>query len=195
MRIALQALRVRAEQRLAKHDLKGARADLEALMGLGDQMLRHEITLTGMTAGEQAVRLALPSYLDLARQSGDSAAVTQLDAVQAWAAFRPTLGTNPVLYLAAPDSAFAMATDSSLALGWRQFMLYAYVAGQLSHPRAIVFGVPQAALDRLTPLSNDPNRDVARLARVARGTLERVNANTMRQRWRFALTTQEVSPL
>jgi len=194
MRIALQGLRVRAEERLAKHDLKGARTDLEALMGLGDQMLRHEITLTGMIAGTQAVRLALPAYLDLARQSGDSAALTQLGAVQAWAAFRPTLGTNPVLYLAAPDSALAMAADSSLALGWRQFMLYAYVAGQLSSPRVVGFGVRPAALDRLTPLTSDPNRDVARLGRVARGTLERFNRDTMRQRWRFALTTESVSP-
>jgi len=195
MRVALQGLRVRADQRLAKHDLKGARTDLAALIGLGDQMLRHEITLTGLTAGSQAVRLALPGYLELARQSGDSAAVTQLNEVQAWAAYRPTLGTNPVLYLAVPDSAFAMATDSSLALGWRQFMLYAYVAGQLSSPRAVAFGVPQPALDRLAPLARDANPDVARLGSVARGTLERFNRDTMRQRWRFALITQAVSPL
>jgi hypothetical protein len=190
--IAIQGLNLRARQRLSRHDLAGAQTDLAALLALGDQLLRHDPTTTGMTAGGQAVRVALPTYAAWAQARRDTAALARLAALKAWAEYRPPLGTNPILCQAVPDSALRMATDTSLALGWREAMLFAFASGQLITPRSVLLGVPRRSLDTLRALSRTGDTEFARLAGVALRALEEADRATPVQRWRSALlwTTQ-----
>jgi hypothetical protein len=193
--VALQGLRIRAEERLARRDLAGARADLGALVALGEQMLRHEPTSTGMGIGGQAIRLALAPYADLARATRDTSAAAHVRRLEAWAGVQPVLGTVPGLYYAVPDSAFKMAVYTSLALGWRRFALVAFLTAHLLRPSAVVLGFPGSALDTLRSLTRDANPDFARVASVAVRTVEQTNRATIARRWWLARTWSQLFPL
>jgi hypothetical protein len=183
----IQGLSLRAQQRLSHHDLAGAQNDAAALLALGDQLLRHDPTVTGLTAGGQAIRAALPAYVAWAQAQRDAAALARLAVLKAWAEYQPPLGTNPILYQAVPDSALRMATDTSLALGYREVMLFAFASAQLLTPRSVLLGVPRQRLDTLRALSRSGGTDFARLAGVAVRALEQTSRKSPVERWRTAL--------
>ena len=183
---ALRGLLARADLRRASRNYAGARADLQALIGIGDQMLDHEPTLTGMTAGMQAVRLALAPLRELPGEADDSGRAREFRTAEAWASYHPSISTNPILLIAVPDSAYKMAQDSTLALGWRRWAVHAFIAGHLGQVRTVLFGFPRAGRDSLARLAANDNRDFTRVVRSALHTVAALNRASIHDRWELA---------
>jgi hypothetical protein len=185
-RVACEGLVMRALVRLARRDAAGARTDLAAAAGVGEQMARREPTLLGALTGKRILAEALRAYGVLASATHDTGLARAARAAEAWAAGRR--GTNLTLLEAAPDSALVLAADTTVPLGWRAEALAATLFSDLLRMRGLVFGVPASTIDALRPFVRDRDPDLARLARVAVATAERINRAPKRQRWRSILS-------
>jgi hypothetical protein len=190
-RDACEGLVMRAQVRLGRRDVAGARTDLAAAVALGEQMARREPTLLGALTGKRILAEALRAYAALAAASGDSARARAAGTAEAWAANRRS--TNLTLLEAATDSALALAADTTVPLGWRGEALAAILFSDLLRVRGLVFGVPASTIDAIRPLADDRDPDFARLARVALATAARINQVPIGRRWRSIQSTFSTS--
>jgi hypothetical protein len=181
-RPACQGLIVRARMRLARRDVAGARTDLAAAVAIGEQMARREPTLLGALTGKRILAEALRAYGVFAAATGDAALARAARTVEAWAGSRR--GTNLTLLEAAPDSALALAADTTVPLGWRGEALGATLFSDLFRIRGLIFGVPASTVAALRPFATDRDPDFARLARLALATADRINRAPVSRRWR-----------
>jgi len=172
-RDAARALVIRGLGRLQRGDRAGARADLAAATGLGFQLVRHEPTFIGLLVGHAIAASGATGWQRFAQATRDTALAAQADRLRAWAALRPA-GTTGLL-AAAPDSAVAIARDTSLALGIRVFALEQVLAGWFVRPRGLVFGPPARVMRTLESFTADPDPDMRRMAEVTLGTARRLN--------------------
>ena len=186
-RPACQGLIVRARMRLARRDVAGARTDLAAAVAIGEQMARREPTLVGALTGKRILAEALRAYGVFAAATGDSALARAARTAEAWAGSRP--GTNLTLLEAAPDSALALAADTTVPLGWRGEALAATLFSHLFRLRGLIFGVPTSTVAAIRPFTTDRDPDFARLARIALTTAERINRAPLSRRWRSIQST------
>jgi hypothetical protein len=189
-RLACQGLIVRARLRLARRDVAGARTDLAAAVALGEQMARREPTLLGALTGKRILAEALRAYGVFAAATGDSALARRARAAEAWADRR---GTDLTLLEAAPDSALALAADSTVPLGWRGEALAATLFSDLLRIRGLVFGVPASTVAAIRPFAADRDPDFAHLARIALATAERINRAPVSRRWRSVMGNDSTS--
>jgi hypothetical protein len=170
LRNAGYALVIRGLQRAGRGDLAAARADLAASTGIGEQLFRREATLAGVVVGRAMVLSGARGWEHLARMTGDTALVTRARLVQAWAS--GSAGRAAELLSLAPDSALAMAGDTTLTVGMRSEAMSDALLGWALRPRGFLFGPPGRVADGLARLEQDRDRDVARLATLAHRTAE-----------------------
>jgi hypothetical protein len=172
-RDAGRALVIRGLQRLQRGDRAGARADLAAATGLGAQMVRREPTYLGTLIGRAAIASGLSGWQRYGVVTGDTALASRATRLRDWATSRP--GATGGLLLAAPDTAIAIASDTSLALGTRTFAMEQLLAAWFLRPRGLVFGPPARVKAALAALAADPDPDMARMGAIAVGTAARLN--------------------
>ena len=182
---AMETLALRGWARSDRGDLAGSRTDLRAVVGVGEQLLRHEPSLQGFLAGRAAVHAGAQGLRHLADRTRDTALARLADEAAQWS--EPSTAQSYAILPAAPDSSLVFARDTSLALGWRVAALRATIEGPLAMPFTRLFGLPEripADLDRLS--STDPG-DLGRLARIAAATARAIDHMAPWSRWsRFA---------
>jgi hypothetical protein len=163
-RRALETLTLRGWVRAARGDVAGARADLGAVMAVGEQLLRHEPTLDGLILGRAAVNLAAQGYAILARRLRDTILAARADSAQVWSA-ASTAASYDVLG-AVPDTAYAFARDTTLVLGWRAEAMAQMLKGPLARPRYRLSGLPGTVAARLDTIAagTDAGTGIAALA-------------------------------
>jgi hypothetical protein len=179
----LQGLQRRAAARLVVGDTAGALGDLRALVGLGDRILAHDPRQGAAAAGLVAIHgavLLLDSIPAVNREERVSAA---LDSLHSWVRVQPSMEAHPLLLQAVPDSAFALASEARLTLGWRTFALYAYLTSHLFSSHGILLGMTRPALDSLQSLASDANSEFDVLARAALHTARLWNSRSPLGRW------------
>jgi len=172
-RDAARALVIRGLMRLARGDRIGARADLAAATGLGEQMVRREPTFIGMLIGRATIASGLTGWQRYGVVTRDTALTGRAARLHAWAVLRPA-GYAGFL-VAAPDSAIAIARDASLVLGARTFALEQLLLGWFVRPRGLLFGPPSDVTRAIEALTTDPDPDMALMAGVAAATAHRLN--------------------
>jgi hypothetical protein len=173
-RRAAYGLVVRGLRRAERGDAAGARGDLGAAMALGEQMARHEPTLVGVLVGRAMMSASATGWSTLAARQPDTALATRARAVKAWATGRPTfLGAN---LTALPDSAVALARDTTVVLGLRAFAMEQLLRGGLVRPWQLLLGPPGTVKDALRDVERDPDPELARVAAIASETARRLNA-------------------
>jgi hypothetical protein len=88
-----------------------------------------------------------------------------------------------------PDSALAIARDTSLALGWRGEAMASLIVGPLQNgARGVMLGIPRSVVDRLEPLRHDRDPEFARLAEITWATANWINGLGPWQRIRWAMS-------
>jgi hypothetical protein len=179
-RKALETLTLRGWVRAARGDLDRARADLGAVMGVGEQLLRHEPSLEGLILGRAAVSLAAQGFAVLALRTGDGALAARADSARQWAE-ASTASSYDVLG-AAPDTAFAFARDTTLVLGWRAEAMEQMLKGPLARPRGRLFGLPDRVAARLDTIAAGHDAGAPFAARAA-ATARRVDGLPFWVRW------------
>lgn len=182
LRQALQALVVRAYWRAAHRDAAGARADVGAVLSLGDQMARREPTIPGTLFGRAWVRDGARACAEFAERDADSARAGRCRRL-ADASGRPFFAIFGALQARA-DTAALVAADTTLPLGWRAEALQAMALHSLLRMRGLVFGPPRADIARLRPFLEDRDGDLARLAALTQRTAERMRHLSLRERLR-----------
>lgn len=176
-RNAVRGLVIRGLERLRRGDRDGARADLGAATGLGEQLFRREPSAVGSFMGRSAIASAARGWLRFATLTHDSALGRQAGAALAWAATPPSRIAE--LLIAAPDTALALARDSSLALGVRVEALMDVMNAWMLRPRGFLFGPPRRYIAAIRALEADRDRDLARLAGMTAATAARMNITGM----------------
>ncbi len=171
IRSASRALVIRAVIRLQRGDRAGARTDLGAATGLGEQLFRHEPTLVGSLVGRAAISSAMRGWELYAARVRDTTLASRALAVREWAARRP--GSLAGTLLSAPDSALALARDGTLSLGMRGQALQSVLTGWVFLPRGILFGPPAATREALLAIAAGPG-DAATLGAIAARTAGRM---------------------
>ena len=171
-RDAVRALVIRAMVRLDRRDRAGARSDLAAATSVGEQTFRHEPTMLGTLIGRTQLSSAARGWERYATRTGDSAVERKAAVVVRWASGIP--GAYTGLLLAQPDSALALATDTTLALGPRGDALTQVVASRALTPRGFVFGMPGRELERLEALAASGDPEFRQLATIAAETARRL---------------------
>jgi hypothetical protein len=172
VRNAARALVIRGLMRLERRDQAGARADFAAATGIGLQMARREPTYLGFLIGRAAIASGLAGWQRWAAAARDTALAARVARLQPWAQARPA-SSGPMM--AVPDSALALAADSSVALGVRTLGLEQTLAAWVVRPRALVFGPPRRHMRALDAFTADPDPDMAAMARLVAGTAHRLN--------------------
>jgi len=170
-RDATRALVIRAMIRLRRGDRAGAREDLSAVTALGEQAARHEPTVLGNLIGRAQLSSAARGWERYAERTGDSALASRARDLLAWAARRPHSFSYRVMV--APDSALALARDSSLALGTRGEALSQLVVGRALTPHGFIFGMPRREMRALRELAAQSSGDMATLTNIAIETAKR----------------------
>jgi len=172
IRTAGRGLVIRALMRLRGGDRDGARNDLGAVVGLGEQMFRHEPSLYGTLVGRSLIASGVHGWAHYAQAARDTALAARAAAVGAWASVRPP----PIgeWLVGAPDTALAIAADTSLALGMRGDAMADVLLAYLLRPRGFVFGVPGRYERALHSLAAGGG-DAGALAGIAAVTAERAN--------------------
>lgn len=190
-RQAMQALIVRAYWRAVHRDDAGSRADLGAVLALGDQMARREPTAPGSQFGRSWIRDAARACAELADRTADSARARRCRALFA-ASARPAFFVGSLH--ARPDTAALVAADTTLPLSWRAEALQALALRSLARMRGLVFGIPRADVARVEPFLHDPDPDVARIAALTQRTAERMRHLSIRDRLRAMGGTLRAAP-
>lgn len=171
VRDAGRALVIRGLVLLSRGDRAGAQRDLGAATALGEQLFRHEPTLSGALTGRALISSGARGWERVAAVTRDTTLARKAHAASDWASIR--LDRAAELLLVAPDSALTLAADSSLALGLRGQAMGSAVVGSLVRPSGFVFGVPSRHLRRLETLAGDRDPDVAALGAIALRTARR----------------------
>jgi hypothetical protein len=172
VRTAGRGLVIRALMRLRRGDRDGARADLGAVVGLGEQMFRHEPSLAGTLVGRSLIASGVHGWAHYAQSVRDSALAERAALVGAWASVRPPLLGQWLV--GAPDTALAIAADTSLALGLRGDAMADVLLAFLLRPRGFVFGVP-GRYERALRAVAAAGGDAGSLAAIAAVTAQRAN--------------------
>jgi len=172
-RDAARALVIRGLGRLERGDRAGARGDLAAATGLGIQLVRREPTFVGVLVGHAAAASGLTGWQRLADSTRDTALASRAARLRAWAGLRPARTTG--FLNAAPDSAIAIARDTSLVLGVRVFALDQVLAAWFVRPRGLILGPPADVTRAIESFLTDPDPDMRRMAEVTAGTAHRLN--------------------
>lgn len=173
IRNVTRALVVRGVLRLERGDRGGARADFASATGLGERLLAREPVALGVFVGRAAISSGMRGWERYARAVRDSALLVRAGTIQAWAAGSPGRFTD--LLIAAPDSALAIAADSTLALGMRSDAMRNVLAAWIVRPRGFLFGPPARVERALRRLAQSADRDAAALANMTATTAERMN--------------------
>ena len=168
-----RALVIRGLRRLARGDRLRARTDLGAAMGLGVHAFEREPSILGSLVGRGMIRSAARGWERYGVATGDSASAARARTVLAWVGDAP--GNLEGLLLLAPDTALAIARDSTLALGAREAALRGVLGSWFLHPRGMLFGVERRYRDALRGLGTDHDRDFATLATIAANTADRIS--------------------
>ncbi len=172
-RNAARALVIRAMVRLGRGEVAGARTDLAAATGLGEQMFRHEPTIIGSLVGRAIVSSAMRGWERYADRTRDTALARRATAIREWAARRP--GSASSTLMNAPDTALVLARDTSLALGMRSEAFRGVLNSWVFLPRGIVFGPPSDTREALRAMADHPaGGDAATLAGIAAATADRM---------------------
>ena len=170
-RDASRALVIRAMMRLQRGDRAGARGDLAAVTALGEQAARYEPSMLGNLIGRAQLSSAARGWERYAVRTGDSALAARARGLLAWAALRPQ---STWLMMYAPDSALALAADTTLALGIRGEALGQLLMGRALTPRGFVFGIPRRDLRAMRELAERSGGDMATLTGIAIETARRI---------------------
>jgi len=182
---AIETLALRGWLRADRGNRAGARADLAAVMALGEQLARHEPTLDGLIAGRLVLHRGAEALRRLGQVSRDTALVRRAQAVVDWS--QASTADDYDVLRAVPDSALAFAGDSALAAGWRTAALLGLMSGELRRPRGILFGLPQATEDAITRTAAQSDPAFRPLAELAARTAQWLDGITPFERWqRFA---------
>ena len=178
---AMETLALRGWVRSDRGDVAGSRADLRAVVGVGEQLLRHEPSLQGFLAGRAAVHAGAQGLHHLAEVTRDSALARRADEAAQWS--EPSTAQSYAILPAAPDSALAFARDTSLALGWRVAALRATIEGPLAMPFTRLFGLPARVPSDLDRLASADAGDLGRLAQIAATTARAIDHLAPWTRW------------
>ena len=184
-RSATRGLLIRGILRLRSGDRAGARSDIAAATTLGYRLAAREPTPLGFYVGRSAIGASMAGWLQLAEVLRDTALARRARAIEAWATDDAEFISSKLV--AAPDSALALAGDSSLALGLRVEALRSAIGGWLLRPRGFLFGPPRSIVEELhrqATASSDP--DYAMLASIAALTAARMNLLTVTGMFREA---------
>jgi len=173
VRNVTRGLVIRGVMRLRRQDPEGALEDFQAAVGLGERLLTREPTGLGLFIGRAAISSGMRGFEIYARHQRDSALAQRAEAVRAWATGTPGRFTD--LLIAAPESALALAADTTIALGSRAEALRNALAGWVVRPRGFLFGPPAWVEDRLDALARSPDRDFAALAAMTAATARRMH--------------------
>ncbi len=171
-RTVARALVIRGVLRLQRRELAGARADVAAATAIGLHMARREPTYLGFLVGRAIIASGLAGWQRYAAAARDTALAARVVRLQPWAQQRPA-STGPMM--AVPDSALALAADTTLALGVRTLGMEQTVAAWIVRPRALLFGPPRRIVRALAAFTTDPDPDMARMAGIVHGTARRLN--------------------
>lgn len=174
VRRAGYGLVLRGLRRAQRGDGAGARTDLGAAMALGEQLARREPTMMGVMVGRAVMSASATGWLRLGERAHDGALVARAAAVKAWATWRPQFLGSALGAL--PDSAIALARDTTVALGVRVFAMEQMLLGALVRPWRLFVGPSRAVRDALRDLERDRDPDAARMAAIASATAGRLNA-------------------
>jgi hypothetical protein len=173
IRNAARGLVIRGLWRAAHGDLTGARTDLGAATGLGEQVFRREPSAVGSIMGRTVILSGAHGWERFGTMTGDTTLVARARAVQAWAS--SPIGPASQLLILAPDTALALARDTTLVLGIRAEGMTDAMTAWLLRPRGFLFGPPGRYRDAMRTLEGGSDHDVARLAAMTRRTAERMN--------------------
>ncbi len=186
VRNAARGLVIRGLERLRRADGAGARTDLGAAVALGEQIFRREPSAVGSFMGKSVIASGAHGWARYAALTRDPALEARANTVLAWASAPPSRVAE--LLLVAPDTALALARDSTLALGVRGEALLGTVNAWMLRPRGFIFGPPRRYRDALRALERDPDPDLARLAAMTGATSSRQNV------WGRAALLRELRP-
>jgi len=164
-RKALETLTLRGWVRAARGDAVRAREDLGAVMGIGEQLLRHEPSLQGLVLGRAAVNLAAQGFAVLAARPRDSALAARAEAAKQWS--EASTAQSYDILGAVPDTAWAFARDTALVLGWRAEAMIQMLQGPLARPRGRLFGLPDVVAARLDTVAAGRDAGAPFAARAA----------------------------
>ena len=192
LREAFEGLIVRAYWRSAHRDEAGARADVGAVLALGEQMARREPTMPGTFFGRSWIRDGARACAELAGRGADTARASRCTRLAA-ASGRPYFAIFGALQARA-DTAALVAADAALPLGLRAEALQALALHSLLRMRGLIFGPPRADIARLQPFLTDRDADLARMAAVTQRTAERLRHMSIRNRLRAMGGTLRVAP-
>jgi hypothetical protein len=176
-----RALALRARLRFGRGARADARADGAAVLGLGLQVVDGDPTPEGFISGRALVHegsLVLQRIGDatrdtlLARRSAEAAAWSESSTAQGW-----------FIFAAAPDSALALARDSSLGMGFRAAAMAGAIGGPLLRPRGLLAGPPRRVLDALDTLAVAADGRARPLAALAARTAHWANHLDPISRW------------
>ena len=173
VRDAGRALVIRALMRQERGEVPGARADLAAAVGLGVQLVRHEPSYIGLMVGRTIAASGLHGWERFAVRADDTALAARAAALGAWARGRP--GTYARYLLAEPDTAVAIARDTTLPPGARLLAVEQALSASLLRPRGLLVGPPRPVRRAIADLTRDADPNVARVAVVADATARRMN--------------------
>ena len=171
-RNAARGLVIRGLERLRHGDAAAARSDLAAAVSLGQQMFLREPTMIGTFSGRSIIASGAHGWERYATLTHDTALAATARAVLGWA----TTNTAPIgLMLDAPDTALALAADTSLSLGMRGEAVSATLSGWLLRPRGMLFGPPRRYRRAIAAMASDRDTDLARIAAMTAATADRLN--------------------
>ena len=173
IRNAVRGLVIRGLRRAERGDTAGARTDLQAATGLGDQVFRREPSAVGSVMGRSVVLSGAHGWERFGVLTHDTALAARARRVQAWAA-RP-VGSASQLLILAPDTCLALARDPTLVLGMRAEALIDGMMASFLRPRGFLFGPGSRYASAVSALAGGPDTDFALLATMTRNTVRRLN--------------------
>ncbi len=180
IRAATTALALRGWVRADKGQRAGAERDLRAAVGLGAMLVRHEPTMAGFLAGRWAIHAGAEGLQHLALLTRTSALADVAADAAAWSA--PSSASDYDVLAAIPDSALSLAADTAIALGWRAEALHSVIRGAMVKPSARLFGFPRRVRRRLADIAATSRGEFGRLARLAVGSANAIDAMGPRAR-------------
>jgi hypothetical protein len=173
IRAATAALALRGWIRTERGEHAAAWRDLRAAVGIGAMLARHEPTMAGFLAGRAAIHAGATALQHLALIARDPVLADRAAEAAAWSA--PSTASDYDVLAAAPDTALALARDTTIALGWRVEALVATIKGPLARPAVRLFGMPRRTARSLEALADGARGEFAQLVRMAVGSVRAID--------------------
>ena len=179
-----QGLSLRARRKLAAGQRLEALDDLRRVFALGDIMLRRGLLVYAYTMGRNILRLAAREAENYGAVTGDESVAVAAAEITRWYEETNNSGLLFEPMVALPDSAIAIAGDTSLPLAWRGEALASLVLGQY-RPFRIWGGIEPEMREAVAAFVNDPDPELAARANFIADSMDRFDELGILGRCRF----------